>query len=256
MNSAFGQEHLDRRSLGLSIAIHLLLVALLLIGWRHRQSEAAAPPYVPPQLTLDMPLPPQEQVPVPLKIQSTHAQDSRVKQPVAAVVNATIPKPAAPAAEPVVEPQVQPLVQMPALNPVAGAPAIGPGVGSGDSSSNGASAGSGGGGSDGQGGDATAERPDWIDKPTSDERLMVLSPSAVRDHANGWAVLSCFVAPWKGVRKCKVVGESADSSGHHPYAFGKSALELSQYFRVRPPMRNGRPRYDIPVRIPVYWTWD
>jgi hypothetical protein len=263
MRSAYFPRALDKRSLALSILLHALLLFLLL-SIRHRSDEVPQPAAAPPLLNLD--LPPERQLQPTAKLEKAAPSlgESRPKQQIAQVSHETAPSAPALSAQPVVVPPVQPVVQLPVLTPIAsGTSDLGNSVTSGvvpgssqsgGGSGSGAGAGSGGGGG-GSGGDATAEKPDWIEKPTSDEHMAVLSSSAFTDHANGWAVLSCLVTRAKTVRSCKVLSESVDSAGQRRYAFGKSALRLSQYFRIRPPVRNGQPRYDIRVRIPVFWNW-
>jgi hypothetical protein len=262
MRSAHFPRALDKRSLALSILIHALLI-FLLISIRHTSDEVPQPAAAPPLLNLDLPPEAQHQSTVKLQKAAPSLGESRPKQQIARISHEAAPSAPALSAQPVVQPLLEPIAQLPVLTPIAsGTSNLGnsvtwvvPGSSQSDSGSGGgAGAGSGGGGG-GSGGDATAERPDWIEKPTSDERMAVLSSSAFTDHANGWAVLSCLVTRAKTVRSCKVLSESVDSAGQRRYAFGKSALRLSQYFRIRPPVRNGQPRYDIRVRIPVFWNW-
>jgi hypothetical protein len=272
MRSAYRPETLDRRSLGLSIGIHALLLLLLLLSSRQQHNSSPELETPVPPLTLDVSTGPPEQASVDMRKPAPAPGENRTKPHVSDASGKPAPAAPTPVAEapvqlavaPVVQPSVQPIVQLPVLTPeVGGAPVPGTatttggsGTGTGTGSGKGGAGSGAGGGGGGSGGDSIAERPDWIEKPTDGERMMVLSSSAFSDHANGWAVLSCLVTRSKTVHACKVLAESADSQGHHRYAFGKSALQLSQYFRIRPPMRNGQPRYDLRVRIPVYWNWD
>lgn len=98
------------------------------------------------------------------------------------------------------------------------------------------------------------EGPDWLVRPTAGQMLEVLPQGMREGQISGGAVLSCLVTANNMVRACKVLDETKGTYGFgNSYEFGKSARRLSRYFRVRPPMRDGQPRYDIPVRIPVYW---
>lgn len=264
MNSALDRRRIDKRGLALSVAFHLVVLLLFLIS-RRRSPEIVTPPILAPPMTMDLSVGP---TPEPAdKLQKPNAASKpQAKEPAAKVVSAPAPSGAPQiAAPPAVQPIVPPLVQLPtfASNDTGSANVANPSAGTGTTGlagadrGNGSGSGSGAsGGGGGGGGAATAERPDWIEQPTQQERLMTLSGAAHSVHASGWAILSCLVTRSNRVRHCKVLGESADSSGHHPYGFGESALRLSLYFRIRPPMRNGQPRYDIPVRIPVYWNWD
>jgi hypothetical protein len=265
MWSAHERRHLDRRSLGLSIVLHLSLLLFLISQW-HRLPIHLPEKVDTPELILDLAEPPKQEPeparnPAPPK-NSTGLDRARSKpDPGAATVETVVDSPAPPLLQPVVHPVVRlpepTATPMPSANPrsepaasiAAGATAV---AGAGG---NGASANSGGGGGPG-GGLASAERPDWIKRPSVGERLAVLSRQAMRRHANGWAVLSCFVTRSNKVRDCRVIGESLDAKGGHSYEFGDSALRMSPTFRIRPPMRNGQPSYDIRVRIPIYWNWD
>jgi TonB family protein len=264
MWSAHERKHLDRRSLGLSIAFHLLLLLLLVSQWHQFPVQPPQMAYTP-ELILNLPEPPKQDPdpahnPDPPK-DSTGLDQARSKpDPGAATVETVVDSPAPPLLQPVVQSVVR--LPEPTPTPMSSAnprsePAAGIAFGAtavAGAGGNGAAANSGGGGGPGSG-IASAERPDWIEQPTMRQRMRVLSIEAARNHANGWAVLSCLVTHSKRVRDCKVLGESRDSHGGRSYAFGESALQLSHTFRVRPPMRNGLPRYDIRVRIPIYWSW-
>jgi TonB family protein len=262
MWSAHERRHLDRRSLGLSIVLHLSLL-LFLISQRHRLPiEMPKGPPDAPELILDLPeLPPAPpENPAPPKNSAGFERARSKPNPSAVIVEAPVVESSAP---PLLQPVVRSVVKLPELtstkmpssNPKSErAAGTAPGTtATQGATGNGTAATSGGGGPRGEA--DTAERPDWIEQPTMRERMSVLSIEAARDHANGWAVLSCLVTRSKRVRDCKVIGESRDSKGGRSYAFGASALHLARTFRVRPPKRNGRPRYDIRIRIPIYWSW-
>lgn len=118
------------------------------------------------------------------------------------------------------------------------------------------SRGEGGGGNGGNThGDSSFAVPDWIVKPTPEQQAAALSTIVMKAGVSGGAILSCLVTRQNRVRNCKVLKETAGSySFGQSYEFGRAALRLSRTFRVRPPVRDGIPRYDIPVRIPVYWA--
>lgn len=261
---AHERRHLDRRSLGLSIALHLLLLLFLISQW-HRLPIQRPERADTPELLLDLPglppAPPDNPAPSKDSVGAEHA--SSKPSPSDATVHAPMDSHAPPLLQPVVQPVVRlpepTSTKMPSSSSLSEQPAAttpGATATSGTAGS-GAGAASGAGGGEGPGaGGTSAERPDWIRKPSIGERIAALSRLAFRKRANGWAVLSCFVTRSNKVRDCRVIGESPDPKGGHSYEFGKSALRMSHTFRIRPPMRNGQPRYDIRVRIPIYWNWD
>ncbi|HET8726764.1 MAG TPA: hypothetical protein VFO41_04550 [Alphaproteobacteria bacterium] len=261
---AHERKHLDRRSLGLSIVLHLLLLLFLISRW-HRPPIQLPESADRPELILDLPEPPPAppENPKPTKDSAGAEQANAKPSPSAAPVPTPMDSPAPPLLQPVVQPIVRlpepTSTKMPSSNPLSEQPAaMAPGAtATSGVAGNAAGTASGAGGGDGPGGGGTsAERPDWIRKPDIGERIGALSRLASRRHANGWAVLSCLVTRSNKVRDCRVIGESLDPKGGHSYEFGKSALRMSDTFRIRPPKRNGQPRYDIRVRIPIYWNWD
>jgi periplasmic protein TonB len=90
--------------------------------------------------------------------------------------------------------------------------------------------------------------PAWIVKPSDWEMQEVNPDRAKADHVSGGATLGCLVNAHKRAHHCLVLQESPGN-----YGFGNAALRLSPLFRIKPPVRNGRPRYDVRVRIPVYF---
>jgi hypothetical protein len=105
--------------------------------------------------------------------------------------------------------------------------------------------------------DDLAEAPHWILKPTAEQQLAVLPISVIQNETSGEAVLSCLVTTTNHVRDCRIVSETRVSQGFEGvYGFGEAAVRLSRTFLVQPPMRDGVPRFDIRVRIPVAWNWD
>jgi periplasmic protein TonB len=258
MSSAYHPRprSLNKRSLALSIAIHLLVLLAFLIQ-RYRPLPE---PAQPPPLTLDFPIAQPEPPSVATERKPAPEEPQPAKQSLSTVhpeKAGTVPPPAAPAPMRL----VQPLVQLPTFTPAqngsgstgtastgqAGTGSAPTGGGAANAPGNGAAAGASRSDAD------TADRPDWIVKPTSRQEFHALSSIAYKDRANGWALLSCFVTRANTVRQCKVVSQSPNSDR---YGFGDSALRLSEHFRIRPPMRDGQPRYDIRVRIPVFWDWN
>jgi hypothetical protein len=100
------------------------------------------------------------------------------------------------------------------------------------------------------------EAPRWIRKPTAGQQLAVLPISVIQSETSGEAVLSCLVTRTNHVSDCRILSETRVSQGFEGvYGFGEAAMQLSVLFLVQPPMRDGMPRFDIRVRIPVAWNW-
>jgi protein TonB len=90
--------------------------------------------------------------------------------------------------------------------------------------------------------------PSWIEKPTGWDMLQANPLRAQADHVSGGATLACLVDKRTRARDCFVLRESPGD-----YGFGTAALKLTGIFRIKPPIVNGRPRYDVRVRVPVYF---
>jgi len=71
-------------------------------------------------------------------------------------------------------------------------------------------------------------------------------PAAKLERVSGFATLSCLVDEDNKVQGCKVIAE-------HPsgYGFATAAMAMSPHFRVRAPLKSGKPQHDVPVGIPV-----
>jgi protein TonB len=260
MSSAYHPQprSLDKRGLALSIAIHLLVLLAFLIQ-RHRPIPEPTLP-APPPPTLDFPL----AQPEPPSVATERRPVPEAPQPAKQALSTAHPDKSDAAPSSAVPAQVrlvQPLVQLPTFTAAQNGSASTGTAPSGEVASGSASSGGGAVSAPGNGAaggasksDAdTADRPDWIVKPTSRQEFHALSSVAYKDRANGWALLSCFVTRANTVRQCKIVSQSPNSDR---YGFGDAALRLSEHFRIRPPMRDGQPRYDLRVRIPVYWNWN
>lgn len=224
-----------------SLVVHLILLALVL-AWRPLAG------WVPPaetQLSVELEPPPPPPPP------SVELEEPRGGA-----------KAAAPAAPPRAEPRAaldSSRYVLPAPTPApaaAGLPLPQPGAGAADGQASGGS----GGGASGSGsgaesgrGSAPVERltlvdPSWVVMPTRWDMLEVDPPRALALHVSGGATLACLVDARKRARDCIVLRESPAD-----YGFGAAALRLSALFRIRPPVVNGRPRYDVRVRVPVYF---
>ena len=56
--------------------------------------------------------------------------------------------------------------------------------------------------------------------------------------------LSCLVTPKTRVQSCRLISESPEG-----YGIGDAVLKMSKVFRVKPPVVDGQPRYDVRVHI-------
>ncbi len=88
--------------------------------------------------------------------------------------------------------------------------------------------------------------PQWISMPSADQVARAYPEGALRQGIAGMAMLSCQVTAAGGVVGCKVNTETPASRG-----FGRAALGLTPYFRIRPGADNGEPIEGASVQIPV-----
>lgn len=94
--------------------------------------------------------------------------------------------------------------------------------------------------------EATITRPDWLEKPSAEDLAEAYPKAAAEAGISGQANLKCFVMVTGYVTNCRVTSETPRGHG-----FGAAALALSERFRMRPLLVDGKPEPGGEVTIPI-----
>jgi TonB family protein len=94
--------------------------------------------------------------------------------------------------------------------------------------------------------EGTITNPDWSEKPTGEQMAAYYPHVAQAVGLSGRATISCEVTEVGQTVNCKVLSEQPLGMG-----FGGAAVELAQYFRMKPMQVDGTPVGGAHVTIPI-----
>lgn len=95
-----------------------------------------------------------------------------------------------------------------------------------------------------------ARQPEWAALPRARDVYRHFPKAALASGVNGRAVISCEVTVKGRLEKCVVREESPAG-----YEFGQAAIAMSRYFRMKPPVIDGKPQpggVDVPVLFRLF----
>jgi len=93
--------------------------------------------------------------------------------------------------------------------------------------------------------------PKWLSRPTADQLARLYPSRAERMEKTGVAILNCEVTTDGLMDKCQIASEDPAEFG-----FGEAALRAARYFKISPPMSDGKPIEGAKIRIPIKFSLD
>jgi protein TonB len=246
MHSGWRQERNSAPGLIGSIAVQALaLLAFLLYREQLPRRAETQPPLdvvvVPSPLASAQPKPAAGGAPSSDQPDETATARTDTVQP--NVVTPVLPSPL----PPIVAIPARPFAALPhADEPPKPSGSATPGVGRGTAGTGtGPAAGRGAGGID----EGAGLPPVWIRQATVQDWADYYPRTARSVTGRMEVILSCLVTPKTRVQACRLIDETPRG-----YGIGEAVLRMSKVFRVKPPMVDGEPRYDVRVGIRMVLT--